>query len=120
MEELGILSERAVSLGFAGVKMKRSYPLVEALQTFADVSTKLKITVDCGSWIRYSLPMSQPSVDAERSPANASRTCSMVSAPMLMRWGTSSTPVDLVPMVLCRPNCSKHSIDTCRRYDHLD
>jgi muconate cycloisomerase len=46
MEELRRLAERAVALGFAGVKMKRSYPLVQALETFAAVSPKLKITVD--------------------------------------------------------------------------
>ncbi|MEW6754283.1 MAG: mandelate racemase/muconate lactonizing enzyme family protein [Candidatus Latescibacterota bacterium] len=46
MEEIRALGQRAVALGFAGVKMKRSYPLVEALQTYADVSPDLKITVD--------------------------------------------------------------------------
>ncbi|HCL30473.1 MAG TPA: hypothetical protein DIC52_18845 [Candidatus Latescibacteria bacterium] len=60
MEELRILAERAVSLGFAGVKMKRSYPLVEALQTFADVSTKLKVTVDLmGSYPDEFLPVAK-------------------------------------------------------------
>ena len=46
MPELRALAQRAVDLGFAGVKMKRSYPLLEALQTFHDVSPDLKITVD--------------------------------------------------------------------------
>ena len=46
MEEMKALAERAVALGFGGVKMKRSYPIVEALQTFHDVSPDLKITID--------------------------------------------------------------------------
>ncbi|MBT5058540.1 MAG: hypothetical protein HOM68_18510 [Gemmatimonadetes bacterium] len=46
MEEIRVLAEMAVAGGFGGVKMKRSYPLVDALQTYADVSEDLKITVD--------------------------------------------------------------------------
>ena len=46
MDEIRVLAEQAVAGGFAGVKMKRSYPLVEALQTYAEVSADLKITVD--------------------------------------------------------------------------
>jgi muconate cycloisomerase len=46
MEEIRVLAEMAVAGGFGGVKMKRSYPLVEALQTYRDVSEDLKITVD--------------------------------------------------------------------------
>jgi len=46
MEELRDLAQRAVDLGFGGVKMKRSYPIVAALETFHRVSPDLKITVD--------------------------------------------------------------------------
>ncbi|MBT3343746.1 MAG: hypothetical protein HN712_03590 [Gemmatimonadetes bacterium] len=46
MDETRALAQRAVELGFAGVKMKRSYPLVEVLETYASVSQDLKITVD--------------------------------------------------------------------------
>ncbi|MBM3276923.1 MAG: hypothetical protein FJY95_02415 [Candidatus Handelsmanbacteria bacterium] len=45
-EELRALAEKAVALGFAGVKMKRFNPLPQALEIFASVSPKLKITVD--------------------------------------------------------------------------
>ncbi|MFA6107987.1 MAG: enolase C-terminal domain-like protein [Candidatus Latescibacterota bacterium] len=45
-EELKALAEKAVALGFAGVKMKRFNPLPQALEIFASVSPKLKITVD--------------------------------------------------------------------------
>ncbi|MEW6752461.1 MAG: enolase C-terminal domain-like protein [Candidatus Latescibacterota bacterium] len=45
-EELRALAERAVALGFAGVKMKRFNPLPRALEIFAAVSPSLKITVD--------------------------------------------------------------------------
>jgi muconate cycloisomerase len=45
-EELRALAERAVALGFAGVKMKRFTPLPKALEIFASVSPSLKITVD--------------------------------------------------------------------------
>jgi muconate cycloisomerase len=45
-EELKALAERAVALGFAGVKMKRFNPLPKALEIFASVSPKLRITVD--------------------------------------------------------------------------
>ena len=46
MDEIRVLAQMAVDGGFAGVKMKRSYPLVEALQTYREVSPDLKITVD--------------------------------------------------------------------------
>ncbi|MBQ42300.1 MAG: hypothetical protein CME15_07545 [Gemmatimonadetes bacterium] len=60
MGELRALAERAVELGFAGVKMKRSYPLVEALEIFASVSTDLKITVDLmGSYPDEFLPVAK-------------------------------------------------------------
>ena len=45
-EELKALAERAVALGFAGIKMKRFYPLPMALEIFASVSPALQITVD--------------------------------------------------------------------------
>lgn len=45
-EELKALAERAVALGFAGIKMKRFYPLPQALEIFASVSPSLQITVD--------------------------------------------------------------------------
>jgi len=45
-EELREVAERAVEGGFAGIKMKRNYPLVHALETFASVSPDLKITLD--------------------------------------------------------------------------
>jgi muconate cycloisomerase len=45
-EELRALAERAVALGFSGVKMKRFNPLPKALEIFASVSPKLRITVD--------------------------------------------------------------------------
>jgi muconate cycloisomerase len=45
-EELRALAERAVALGFSGVKMKRFNPLPQALEIFASVSPSLKITVD--------------------------------------------------------------------------
>ena len=45
-EELRALAERAVALGFSGIKMKRFTPLPQALEIFASVSPKLKITVD--------------------------------------------------------------------------
>lgn len=58
MDELRRLAERAVALGFAGVKMKRCYPLVTALETFASVSPDLKITVDLmGSYPDDFLPV---------------------------------------------------------------
>ncbi len=46
MEEIRVLAQQAVDGGYGGVKMKRSYPLVEALETYADVGENLKITVD--------------------------------------------------------------------------
>ena len=45
-DELRALAERAVALGFAGIKMKRFHPLPKALEIFASVSPALKITVD--------------------------------------------------------------------------
>lgn len=45
-QELKEVAERAVALGFAGIKMKRFYPLPKALEIFASVSPALKITVD--------------------------------------------------------------------------
>jgi muconate cycloisomerase len=45
-EELKALAEKAVALGFAGIKMKRFHPLPRALEIFASVSPALKITVD--------------------------------------------------------------------------
>lgn len=44
--EVRELAQRSVAEGFAGIKMKRSYPLVDVLRTYADVSPDLKITVD--------------------------------------------------------------------------
>jgi muconate cycloisomerase len=44
--ELRALAEKAVALGFSGVKMKRFNPLPQALEIFASVSPRLKITVD--------------------------------------------------------------------------
>ncbi len=44
--EVRELAQRCVAEGFAGVKMKRSYPLLDVLRTYHDVSPDLKITVD--------------------------------------------------------------------------
>jgi len=57
-EELHAVAERAVAGGFAGIKMKRNYPLVHALETFASVSPDLKITLDLmGSYPDEFLPV---------------------------------------------------------------
>jgi len=57
-EELRHAAERAVAGGFNGIKMKRSYPLVKALETFSSVSPKLKITIDLmGSYPGEFLPV---------------------------------------------------------------
>jgi muconate cycloisomerase len=45
-EELRHAAQRAVDLGFGGIKIKRQHPLVGALKIFYSVSPKLKITVD--------------------------------------------------------------------------
>lgn len=59
-EELRAVAERAVEGGFAGIKMKRSYPLVHALKTFASVSAELKITLDLmGSYPDEFLPVAR-------------------------------------------------------------
>jgi len=59
-EELRRVAERAVAGGFAGIKMKRSYPLAEALETFASVSPALKITIDLmGSYRDEFLPVAR-------------------------------------------------------------
>jgi muconate cycloisomerase len=56
--ELRGVAERAVAGGFAGIKMKRTYPLVHALETFASVSPQLKITLDLmGSYPDEFLPV---------------------------------------------------------------
>ena len=56
--ELRQVAERAVAGGFMGIKMKRIVPLVKALETFASVSPKLKITVDLmGSYPGEFLPV---------------------------------------------------------------
>jgi len=44
--EVRELAQRCVAEGFAGVKMKRSYPLVDVLRTYHDVAPYLKITID--------------------------------------------------------------------------
>ncbi len=44
--QLREVAERAVAGKFQGIKMKRSYPLVKALEIFASVSPRLRITVD--------------------------------------------------------------------------
>ena len=57
-DELRHAAERAVAGGFSGIKMKRSYPLAKALEIFASVSPKLKITVDLmGSYPGEFLPV---------------------------------------------------------------
>ena len=57
-EELRQAAQRAVAGGFNGIKMKRSYPLAKALEIFASVSPKLKITVDLmGSYPGEFLPV---------------------------------------------------------------
>ncbi|NKB65576.1 MAG: hypothetical protein GKR89_00820 [Candidatus Latescibacteria bacterium] len=59
-EELKDLAERAVALGFAGVKMKRFKPLPQALEIFASVSPDLKITVDLmGHYVGDFLPVAR-------------------------------------------------------------
>ena len=45
-DELKQVAQHAVAGGFNGIKMKRSHPLAKALEIFASVSSKLKITVD--------------------------------------------------------------------------
>ncbi len=58
--ELRAVAQRAVAGGFAGIKMKRSYPLVQALETFAAVSPELKITLDLmGSYPGEFLPVAR-------------------------------------------------------------
>jgi len=49
-EGLKAVAERAVALGFTGIKMKRFLPLARALEIFASVSPTLKITVDLMGW----------------------------------------------------------------------
>ena len=44
--EVRELAQRCVEEGFAGVKMKRSYPVVDVLRAYQDVSPDLQITVD--------------------------------------------------------------------------
>lgn len=57
-DELHQVAERAVAGGFHGIKMKRIVPLVQALEIFASVSPKLKITVDLmGSYPGEFLPV---------------------------------------------------------------
>jgi L-alanine-DL-glutamate epimerase-like enolase superfamily enzyme len=57
-DELRLAAQRAVAGGFNGIKMKRSYPLAKALEIFASVSPKLKITVDLmGSYPTEFLPV---------------------------------------------------------------
>jgi muconate cycloisomerase len=57
-DELRQAAEQAVAGGFNGIKMKRSYPLAKALEIFASVSPKLKITVDLmGSYPGEFLPV---------------------------------------------------------------
>lgn len=57
-DELRQAAQRAVAGGFNGIKMKRSYPLAKALEIFASVSPKLKITVDLmGSYPGEFLPV---------------------------------------------------------------
>jgi muconate cycloisomerase len=45
-EELRHAAQRAVALGFGGIKIKYQHPLVDALKIFYSVSPKLKMTVD--------------------------------------------------------------------------
>lgn len=57
-DEQRAVAQRAVEGGFGGIKMKRSYPLVQVLETFASVSPDLKITLDLmGSYPDEFLPV---------------------------------------------------------------
>jgi muconate cycloisomerase len=132
MEELRGVAERAVAGGFGGIKMKRSYPLVQALETFASVSPDLRITLDLmGSNPGEFLPLARemeavgnllaledppPGVDAL---AEYRRLGEQISVPIAMHLYINREGVPGMVNAISARACSVFNLGAGSKYDFV-